>query len=115
MHVIAAAASTESYGAWAYLAVFALMVLSFAGVPAVGAAVVGWGAILASQGKLNIFWVLIVAALGAEVGGRQPGCPPHRAGDRGGVRHARGAVLPPPQGAQVAGGVSSPEVSGESR
>ena len=29
MHVIAAAASTESYGAWAYLAVFALMVLSF--------------------------------------------------------------------------------------
>lgn len=64
MHVIAAAASTESYGAWAYLAVFALMVLSFAGVPAVGAAVVGWGAILASQGKLNIFWVLIVAALG---------------------------------------------------
>jgi membrane-associated protein len=69
VHVIAAAASTESYGAWAYLAVFALMVLSFAGVPAVGAAVVGWGGVLASQGKLNIFWVLIVAALGAEVGG----------------------------------------------
>jgi hypothetical protein len=44
VHVVAAAASTESFGAWAYLAVFALMVLSFAGVPAIGAAVVGWGA-----------------------------------------------------------------------
>jgi membrane-associated protein len=65
----AAAASVESYGAWAYLAVFALMALTFAGVPAIGAAVVGWAAVLASQGKLNIWWVLIVAALGAEVGG----------------------------------------------
>lgn len=33
------------------------------------AAVVGWAAVLASQGKLNIFVVLIVAALGAEAGG----------------------------------------------
>jgi hypothetical protein len=31
--------------------------------------VVGRAAVLASQGKLNIWWVLIVAALGAEVGG----------------------------------------------
>lgn len=69
MHAIAAASSAEPYGLGAYLAVFALMVLSFAGVPAVGAAVVAWGAVLASQGKLNIFWVLTVAALGAEVGG----------------------------------------------
>ena len=65
----AASSSAESYGAWAYLAVFALMALTFAGVPAIGAAVVGWAAVLASQGKLNIWWVLIVAALGAEVGG----------------------------------------------
>jgi membrane protein DedA with SNARE-associated domain len=93
VHVIAAAASTESYGAWAYLAVFALMVLSFAGVPAVGAAVVGWGAILASQGKLNIFWVLIVAGR-AMLAVRY-------------YRRRRAHRLP--------GGVSSPEVSGESR
>lgn len=66
---MAAASSAETYGAWAYLAIFALMALSFAGVPAIGAVVVGWGAVLASQGKLNIFWVLIVAAVGAEVGG----------------------------------------------
>jgi membrane protein DedA with SNARE-associated domain len=54
---------------WAYLAVFALMALTFIGIPAIGAAVVGWAAVLASQGKLNIALVLIAAALGAEVGG----------------------------------------------
>jgi membrane-associated protein len=69
MHAIAASSSTEQYGAWAYLAVFALMALTFAGLPAIGAAVVGWAAVLASQGKLNIVIVLVVAALGAEVGG----------------------------------------------
>jgi membrane protein DedA with SNARE-associated domain len=69
MHAIAAASSTPSYGAWAYLAVFALMALSFAGLPALGGVVVGWAAVLASQGKLNIVAVLIVAALGAEAGG----------------------------------------------
>jgi membrane protein DedA with SNARE-associated domain len=35
----------------------------------VGAAVVGWAAVVASQGKLNIAVVLIVAVLGAEAGG----------------------------------------------
>jgi membrane protein DedA with SNARE-associated domain len=56
-------------GAGAYLAVFLLMTLAFIGLPAVGPAVVGWAAVLASQGKLNIVLVLIVAALGAEAGG----------------------------------------------
>ncbi len=72
VHAIAAASSASSaepYGAWAYLAVFALMALSFAGIPAVGATVVAAAAVLASQGKLNIFVVLIVAVLGAEAGG----------------------------------------------
>jgi membrane protein DedA with SNARE-associated domain len=69
MQVIAAASSTPSYGAWAYLAVFALMALSFAGIPAIGGVVVGWAAVLASQGKLNIVAVMIVAALGPEAGG----------------------------------------------
>jgi membrane-associated protein len=69
MHAIAAAAPVEGYGGWAYLAVFVLMAVSFAGVPAVGAAVVGWAAVVASQGKLNIAVVLIVAVLGAEAGG----------------------------------------------
>jgi membrane-associated protein len=69
MYAVAAASSAEQYGAWAYLAVFAFMALAFIGIPAVGPAVVGWAAVLASQGKLNIVAVLIVAALGAEVGG----------------------------------------------
>jgi len=56
-------------GAWAYLAVFLLMALAFIGIPAVGPAVVGWAAVLASRGQLNIALVLIVAALGAEAGG----------------------------------------------
>jgi membrane protein DedA with SNARE-associated domain len=69
MHTIAAASSTAQDSAWAYLAVFAMMVLSFAGIPAIGAAVVGWASVLASQGKLNIAVVLVVALAGAEVGG----------------------------------------------
>lgn len=69
LQVIAAPPAAAPDGAGAYLAVFVLMALTFIGVPAVGAAVVGWGAVLASQGKLNIVAVLAVAALGAEVGG----------------------------------------------
>ncbi len=69
MDTIAAAAPAQPYGGSTYLAVFAPMALSFAGIPAVGAAVVGWASVLASQGKLNIVVVLIVAALGAEAGG----------------------------------------------
>ncbi|HUK71017.1 MAG TPA: hypothetical protein VLW50_20025, partial [Streptosporangiaceae bacterium] len=69
MFAIAAVSSAAPYGAWAYVAVFALMTLAFAGIPGVGTAVVGWAAVLASQGKLNIVAVLVVAAMGAEVGG----------------------------------------------
>ena len=69
MFAIAAVSSAAPYGAWAYVAVFALMTLAFAGIPGVGTAVVGWAAVLASQGKLNIVTVLVVAAMGAEVGG----------------------------------------------
>ena len=54
---------------WAYVAVFLLMTLAFIGIPAVGPAIIGWAAVQASQGYLNIVLVLIVAALGAEAGG----------------------------------------------
>jgi membrane protein DedA with SNARE-associated domain len=69
MYELVAVSSTAEYGAWAYLVVFVLMVLAFAGVPAIGAAVVSWAAVLASQGKLNIVPVVIVALVGAEIGG----------------------------------------------
>ena len=69
MFALATVSSAAPYGAWAYVAVFALMTLAFAGIPGIGTAVVGWAAVLASQGKLNIVAVLAVAATGAEVGG----------------------------------------------
>jgi membrane protein DedA with SNARE-associated domain len=69
MYAVAAASSTAQGSAWAYLVVFALMVLSFAGIPAIGAAVVIWAAVLASQGQLNMVVVLVVAVAGAEIGG----------------------------------------------
>jgi hypothetical protein len=45
------------------------MALCFAGIPAIGAAVVGWASVLAGQGKLSIGLVLAVAMVGAEAGG----------------------------------------------
>jgi membrane protein DedA with SNARE-associated domain len=39
------------------------------GVPVIGTAVIGFAAVLASQGRLNIAAVLAVAAIGCEVGG----------------------------------------------
>ena len=71
MQGTAAASSSPAapYGAWAYVVVFALMALSLAGIPAIGATVVGWAAVLAGQDKLNIVAVLVVAMLGAEAGG----------------------------------------------
>ena len=79
MHAMAAASSAGQYGGWAYVAVFALMALSFAGIPAIGAAVVGYASVVASQGKLNIFLVLIVAVLGA-----RPAAAGYGIGDRWG-------------------------------
>jgi membrane protein DedA with SNARE-associated domain len=58
-----------AYGVWAYLVILALMAISFAGVPAVGTAVVAWASVLASENQLNFVLVLISAALGAEAGG----------------------------------------------
>jgi membrane protein DedA with SNARE-associated domain len=69
MHALAAASPAAPSGVWPYFAVFALMALAFAGIPAIGAAVVSWAAVLASQGSLNIAVVVVVALVGAEVGG----------------------------------------------
>ena len=69
MHQLAAAGSTVSGGPWAYLAIFALVVVGWAGVPAIGGAVIAGAAVLASQGSLNIVAVLAAAVLGTEVGG----------------------------------------------
>jgi hypothetical protein len=91
-------------GTGAYLAVFLLMMLAFIGIPAVGPAVVGWAAVQASHGGLNIFLVRLVAVLGAEAGGTVLPPPPrpqvHRPGQRergrrvmARMRQAAGAMI----------------------
>lgn len=69
MHPLAAAGSSVSDGFWIYLAIFALIVLGWAGIPGIGATVLGAATVAASQGQLNIAAVLIVAVIAVEVGG----------------------------------------------
>jgi membrane-associated protein len=67
MHL--AADPTISGGLWVYLAIFALVAVGWAGVPAIGGTVIAGAAVLASQGYLNIAAVLAASVLGAEAGG----------------------------------------------
>jgi membrane protein DedA with SNARE-associated domain len=69
MHPLAAAGSTLSGDLWEYVAIFALVAVGWAGVPAIGGAVIAGAAVLASQGSLDIVGVLIAAVLGTEAGG----------------------------------------------
>src|SRR6516164_5462450 len=58
MHPLATAGQSSALGAWAYLVVFIAAAAGYMGVP-----------VIASQGELNIAAVLIVAAIGCEIGG----------------------------------------------
>ena len=69
MHTLAAADSVSTGGLWAYLAIFVLVAVGWAGVPAIGGTVVAGAAVLASQGHLEIGAVLVVSVLGTEAGG----------------------------------------------
>jgi membrane protein DedA with SNARE-associated domain len=69
MHLLAATGSASPAGFWAYLAIFALVAVGWAGVPAIGGAVIAGAAVLASQGQLNIAAVLAASVLGTEAGG----------------------------------------------
>jgi membrane protein DedA with SNARE-associated domain len=69
MHVLAAADSSSAPGVWAYLVVFVAAAAGYMGVPVVATAAIATAAVFASQGELNIAGVLVVAALGCEVGG----------------------------------------------
>lgn len=69
MHSLATASSASMGGLWAYLAVFLLVMIGWAGIPAIGGTVIAGAAVLASQGKLNIVAVLIVSVLATEAGG----------------------------------------------
>jgi membrane-associated protein len=69
MHPLAAAGSSMSDGFWIYLAIFALVMLGWAGIPGIGATVLGAATAAASQGSLNITAVLIAAIIAVELGG----------------------------------------------
>lgn len=70
MHLLAAASPPPSpLGVWVYLVLFVAAAAGYMGVPVIGTAAIGFAAVLASQGRLNIAAVLIVAAVGCEVGG----------------------------------------------
>ena len=83
MYVLAAAGSSANGpGVWAYLAILAATAAGYMGVPFIGTAAIGVAAVFASQGKLNIAVVLIVAVIGNEIGGLLG----YRIGDRWGRR-----------------------------
>jgi len=83
MHILAAAGSSANGpGVWAYLAILAATAAGYMGVPFIGTAAIGAAAVFASQGKLNIAVVLIVAVIGNEIGGLLG----YRIGDRWGRR-----------------------------
>jgi membrane protein DedA with SNARE-associated domain len=69
MHPLATAGLASSGGLWAYIAIFALVAIGWAGVPAIGGAVIAGAAVAASQGSLNIGGVLVASVLGTGVGG----------------------------------------------
>lgn len=69
MQPLAAASSVSALGFWAYLAIFAAAAAGYLGIPLIGTAVIGGAAVLASQDRLNIVAVLVVAVIGCEIGG----------------------------------------------
>src|SRR5689334_22023365 len=69
MHVLAASGSSVPADFWTYVGIFALVMLGWAGIPGIGATVLGAATVAASQGKLNIAAVLIAAIIAVEVGG----------------------------------------------
>ena len=83
MYVLAAAGSSaDGPGVWAYLAILAATAAGYMGVPFIGTAAIGAAAVFASQEKLNIAAVLIVAVIGNEIGGLLG----YKIGDRWGRR-----------------------------
>lgn len=69
MHALAAAGSPVSDDFWTYVAIFALVMVGWAGIPGIGAAVLGGATLASSQGHLNIAAVLVVAVIAVEAGG----------------------------------------------
>ena len=54
---------------WQYLLLFLAVAASWAGVPVIGTAALGAAAVAASQGRLDLAAVIVVAAIAGEAGG----------------------------------------------
>ena len=67
MHVVASVDLAQNW--WQYLLLFLAVAASWAGVPFIGATALGAAGIAASQGKLNLPAVVLVATAAGEVGG----------------------------------------------
>jgi membrane protein DedA with SNARE-associated domain len=67
--VILATAGVAADTWWQYLLLFLAVAASWAGVPAIGATALTAAGVAASQGKLNLAVVVLVATAGGEVGG----------------------------------------------
>lgn len=65
----ALSAVASSSGWWAYVVLFLAVTASWAGVPFIGTAATGAAGVAASQGDLNLAWVIVVTLLAGEVGG----------------------------------------------
>jgi membrane protein DedA with SNARE-associated domain len=69
MHLLAASGPPDALGVGAYVVLFVAAAAGYMGIPLIGTAVIGFAAVLASQGRLNIVAVLAAAAIGCEIGG----------------------------------------------
>jgi undecaprenyl-diphosphatase len=68
--IVITALATAVADRWETFALlFAASALSWAGVPAIGAAAMGAAGVLASQGTLHLWAVVVVGTIGAELGG----------------------------------------------
>jgi membrane protein DedA with SNARE-associated domain len=67
VHSLATVGLAESW--WQYVALFVAVAASWAGVPFIGATALGAAGVAASQGRLNLALVVVVATAAGEVGG----------------------------------------------
>lgn len=62
-------AAVPQTGAAGYVVLFFAVAASWMGIPLVGAGVLATAGVLASEGELNLWWVILVATAGAWSGG----------------------------------------------
>lgn len=67
MHLLSSIQLDDTW--WEYVALFVAVAASWAGVPFIGATALGAAGVAASQGKLNLAVVVVVATAAGEVGG----------------------------------------------